>query len=260
MGSSGPSNVTYPSGSVSINPALREITGSNPERQDFIIGPNPATNFAGYFCARFSEPIVSFGTAVNGTLCEGENERNGTMLSGYARFSNGTKSVDVRVGVSFISVDQARKNLEAEIPDGTSLEETARVTREAWAEKLNRIQIEGASQDDLETVYTAFFHTLQVSDSFCFRRPCFQISLQYPYEQDEDGKYYSGYDETVHEGPSYTGYSNWVNCSVTPRVYSTYLSDTSQDIFRAQWGWLILFAPERIPGMVESMLHDYLEV
>lgn len=34
---------------------------------------------------------------------------------------------------------------------------------------------------------------------------------QYPYEQHEDGKYYSGYDDTVHEGDSYTGYSIWVN-------------------------------------------------
>lgn len=34
---------------------------------------------------------------------------------------------------------------------------------------------------------------------------------QYPYEQDEDGQYYSGYDDTVHEGDSYTGYSNWVS-------------------------------------------------
>jgi hypothetical protein len=33
-----------------------------------------------------------------------------------------------------------------------------------------------------------------------------------------------------------------------------------QDTFRAVWGWQILFAPERIPGMVQSMLQDYEEV
>lgn len=34
--------------------------------------------------------------------------------------------------------------------------------------------------------------------------------LEYPYEQSEDGKYYSGYDDKIHEGESYTGYSIWV--------------------------------------------------
>jgi putative alpha-1,2-mannosidase len=33
-----------------------------------------------------------------------------------------------------------------------------------------------------------------------------------------------------------------------------------QDTYRAEWAWLIIFAPERIPGMVQSMLQDYKEV
>lgn len=37
-----------------------------------------------------------------------------------------------------------------------------------------------------------------------------QCAMQYPYEQSEGGRYYSGYDDTVHEGLSYTGYSIWV--------------------------------------------------
>lgn len=34
----------------------------------------------------------------------------------------------------------------------------------------------------------------------------------------------------------------------------------TQDTFRAEWAWQILLAPERIPGMVQSMLQDYVEV
>ena len=33
-----------------------------------------------------------------------------------------------------------------------------------------------------------------------------------------------------------------------------------EDTFRAEWAWQILFVPERIPGMVQSMLADYQEV
>ncbi|KAI0051484.1 glycoside hydrolase family 92 protein [Auriscalpium vulgare] len=223
MGSDDPANVTYPFGSISINPAAREITGTNPERQDFIIGPNAAPSFRGYFVARFDVPFASWGTATNGTLYASERARNGTLLSGYATFAPHTRVVNVRVGVSFISIEQARRNVEAEVPNGTSLEKTAKKTRTEWAEKLDRIQVAGASDAELQTFYTGVFH-----------------SLQYPYEQHEDGKYYSGYDDAVHDGTSYTGYSIW-------------------DTYRAIWAWQILLAPERIPGMVQSMLQDYEE-
>ncbi|OSD01869.1 glycoside hydrolase family 92 protein [Trametes coccinea BRFM310] len=223
MGSDDPTNVTYPHGSIHIDPSRREITGHNPERQDFIIGPSPAPSFAGYFCVRFDVPFETFGVAQNGSVQENVASGSGALLSGFARFAPSTKRVDVRVGVSFISVDQARKNLDTEIPDGTTLEQTAERTRSAWAEKLDRVQVEGASQEESEIFYTGIFHT-----------------LQYPYEQDEDGHYYSGYDDKVHEGVSYTGYSIW-------------------DTFRAEWAWQILLAPERINGMVQSMLQDYVE-
>ena len=163
MGSADPTNVTYPLGSIAIDPTQREITGHNPERQDFIIGPSPAPRFAGYFCARFDTPFASFGIAQNGTNAEGAAEGRGAMLSGYARFARGTRRVEVRVGVSFISIEQARRNLDAEVPDGTALERTAERTRAAWAEKLDRIRIEGASEEESEVFYTAVFHALQVS-------------------------------------------------------------------------------------------------
>ncbi|CDO69453.1 Glycoside Hydrolase Family 92 protein [Trametes cinnabarina] len=223
LGSADPTNVTYPRGSILIDPRRREITGHNPERQDFIIGPNAAPGFAGYYCARFDAPFGGFGIAQNGTITENETHGDGAVLSGFARFAPGTKTVNVRVGVSFISIEQARRNVDKEIPDGTTIEETAEKTRAAWAEKLDRIKVEGASHEDAEVFYTGIFHT-----------------LQYPYEQDEDGHYYSGYDDAVHAGSSYTGYSIW-------------------DTFRAEWAWQILLAPERISGMVQSMLQDYKE-
>ncbi|KAF8574015.1 glycoside hydrolase family 92 protein [Ramaria rubella] len=210
-------------GDIAILPSSQEITGRNPERDDDILGPSRAPHFAGYFVSRFSAPFVSWGTATNSTLHENETARTDEQVMGYVRFAEDVKTVDVRVGVSFISVEQARANLEKEIPDGTSLEETAYGTRKAWAEKLDRISIEGATEENKTVFYTGFFHT-----------------LQYPYEVEEYGRYYSGYDDQVHEGPSYTGYSIW-------------------DTFRAEWAWEILFVPERLPGMVTSTLHDYTE-
>lgn len=163
MGSADPTNLTYPSGSVSIDAAARTITGRNPERQDFIIGPNPAPGWAGFFCARFDAPPASVGLAQNATLAENATRGDGALLAAYYRFAEGTTEVGVRVGVSFISEEQACSNVEREVPEGTSLEETARKTRAAWAEKLDRIQVEGADDDERKVFYTAVYHTLQVS-------------------------------------------------------------------------------------------------
>ncbi|KAG6846148.1 hypothetical protein H0H93_015732, partial [Arthromyces matolae] len=147
---------------------------------------------------------------------------SGSLLSAYVFFERGS-SVDIRVGTSFISINQARANIDAEIPDGTSFEDTVASTKAAWEEKLNRFKVEGANEVQQEVFYTGITH-----------------ALQYPYEQFEQGRYYSGYDGQVHNGQSYTGYSIW-------------------DTFRAEWAFLILFAPERLPGMVTSMLNDFSE-
>lgn len=167
-------------GDITILPHQQEISGRNPERQDDILGPFKASRFSGFFVARFSEPFQSWGTTTNSTLHEAETSRTDEQVMGYVRFRENITQVEVRVGVSFISIEQARKNLDREIPDGTPLEKTAYETRKAWADKLDRIQIDGATDEQKTVFYTGFFHT-----------------LQYPYEQDEDGQYYSGYDNNV---------------------------------------------------------------
>lgn len=164
MGSDDTSNVTYPSGSIFIDPSSRSISGHNPERQDFIIGPNAAPSFAGYFYARFSQPFSFWGTASNVTLHPNRTAHSvDPILSGFVQFANGTQEVEIRVGVSFISIEQAQKNLENETPDGVRLEDTAFMTRSAWKEKLEMIKLEGATEVNKTTFYTAFYHTLQVS-------------------------------------------------------------------------------------------------
>ena len=159
------SKIVFPWGTIFIDTEKREITGRNPERQDAIIGPisTPASGFNGYFCARFDTPFNSWGIAQNGTLHDGGMAGEGAALSAYVRFGEDVTTVDARIGVSFISIDQARRNLDKEIPDGTSLEETAKQTRAAWKDHLDRIQIDGATDDQKAIFYTAFYHTLQVS-------------------------------------------------------------------------------------------------
>ncbi|KAF5364297.1 hypothetical protein D9756_001133 [Leucocoprinus leucothites] len=244
-----PTNITFPVGTVSISQSTNEICGSSNERQDSIITPDsikePASHFKGFFCARFDIPlrgVNNTGLMANGSVLAGNMSTTGSMLSAFAMFQKASAvtrknfTVNVKVGTSFISEDQARRNIDLEIPDAPkdpnnsaerhpgSLEATAQTVRGLWAEKLDRIQIKGASEEDLEIFYTAAAH-----------------GLTYPSEQFEEDHYYSAYDNQVHKGPSYTGYSIW-------------------DTYRAAWAWVILFAPERVPGMVTSMLNDFKEV
>jgi putative alpha-1,2-mannosidase len=74
-----------------------------------------------------------------------------------------------------------------------TFEAIAQQTRSTWAEKLDRVAIEGATPEQLEVFYTAMVH-----------------AMTYPYEMHEYGRYYSAYDNMTHEGDSYNGYSNWV--------------------------------------------------
>lgn len=97
-----------------------------------------------------------------------------------------------------------------------------------WAEKLDLIQLTNATDDQLSIFYTSMYH-----------------ALQYPNEMMEHNAsgtfYYSGFDNAVHQGDhAYTGYSLW-------------------DTYRSEWAFINLFAPERVDGMIQSMLHGFVE-
>jgi hypothetical protein len=68
----------------------------------------PAKSFKGYFVARFSQRFSSGGTSLKGVLSD-EKQAEGKELSGWVGFPKGTFTVEVRMGVSFISIEQARR-------------------------------------------------------------------------------------------------------------------------------------------------------
>lgn len=68
----------------------------------------PAKSFKGYFVARFSERFDQAGISHRGKKKHGVFEGEGEVLAGYVTFARKTRVVDVRIGVSFISIEQAR--------------------------------------------------------------------------------------------------------------------------------------------------------
>jgi predicted alpha-1,2-mannosidase len=204
-------------GFVEVDSARHEIRGYNPDRMDAGLGPMLLKNFKGYFVVQFSKSFAGSGTYGPSAV-----ERR-PETGAYARFATTRGEViEARVGTSFISVDQARVNLAAEIP-GWEFASVRRALAARWNAKLREVGVEGATGDQRTMVYTALYH-----------------ALLYPREFSEYGHYYSAFDDSIHAGESYTAYSLW-------------------DTFRAEFSLQTLLAPERVDGMITALLQNYKE-
>jgi len=203
-------------GYAHVDPVAREITGFNPDRIDSGLGPMKLPNFKGYFVIQFSKPFADSGTYPS-------QPQPDLATGAFAKFhTTEGEVVEARIGTSFISLDQARKNLQAEIR-AWNFTAVQQLLRRQWNAKLGEISIEGATDDQRRIFYTGLYH-----------------SLLYPRTFSEHGRYYSAFDDKIHPGSSYTDYSMW-------------------DIFRAEFSLLTLVAPERIGGMTQALLQDYQE-
>ncbi|WP_167467534.1 GH92 family glycosyl hydrolase [Streptomyces rishiriensis] len=79
-------------------------------------------------------------------------------VTGYLRFNAGAdRAVTLRLATSLISVDQARDNLRREIPADTDFETVKSRAQQKWDRLLGRVEVEGASQDQLTTLYSSLY-------------------------------------------------------------------------------------------------------
>ena len=115
---------------------------------------------------------------------------NGKRLTISAR--DNRKVVEFRYGVSFISIEQAKKNLQAEIP-GWDFDKIKDQARARWNEALGQIQVEGGTPEQKRVFYTSLYR--------CYER---MVNIT------EDGKYYSAFDHQVHEDARPFYVDNWL--------------------------------------------------
>ena len=69
------------------------------------------------------------------------------------------ESISVKVGISYVSIENARKNMEAEQP-GFDFDKVRKAAREMWNKDLSRVEIEGGSKDERTIFYTGLYHLL----------------------------------------------------------------------------------------------------
>ena len=98
-------------GYVKINKTKNEIIGYNPDRMSAQISPD-LPNFKGYFVIQFDKPFKSFGTWDGDKVTASSIEQYGTRSGAYISFSSHKdEKVQARIATSFISIEQARKNM-----------------------------------------------------------------------------------------------------------------------------------------------------
>ena len=211
-----------PVASVRIIPERREVVGSNPAFRFYIATGQPA-GFSGHFVARFNTVFSDYGVWDRNEGLRKRRLAARGQPGAYVRFdARHRRTVLVKIGCSFTSIDEARRNLDAEIPDwdfGRVVEEG----RQAWQKALSVVEVEGGSQSDLRTFYTALYHALLLPRVF----------------SDADGSYvgFDG-DDSVHVARDFVYYDD----------YSLW------DTFRAEHPLLLLIQPQRVRDWVRSLL------
>ncbi|MEU7409249.1 GH92 family glycosyl hydrolase [Streptomyces sp. NPDC042638] len=79
-------------------------------------------------------------------------------VRGFLRFDAGAdRTVSLRLATSLISVDQAKDNLRQEIPQGASFDTVKAGAQRAWDGLLGKVEVEGATPDQLTTLYSGLY-------------------------------------------------------------------------------------------------------
>ena len=141
--------------------------GGNDVATDEIEGYNDTGGFCGtrspykvYFVARFSKPSASRGTW-SGTAIGPTTRRTGWDIGAYVSFATKAgEAIEVRLGLSYVSIANARANLDAEIPDARTFQQVRAAALARWNADLGRIDVTGGTAEQKKIFYTALYHAL----------------------------------------------------------------------------------------------------
>ena len=113
-----------------------------------------------YFSAVLNKKPVQVGTFVKDVVNPGKHQEKGPGAGLYMTFSTEEhEAVEVKVGLSYTSIENARFNRETEAADVT-FDQAKKNATDVWNESLSRIYVEGGKETDKVKFYTGLFHAL----------------------------------------------------------------------------------------------------
>ncbi len=189
-------------------------------------------NFANYFVLVFDKPFAAHGVWSPEEVKPGQTKLEGKQVGAFVKFDTSTiKVIGCKVASSFISQEQALRNLKNEI--GGADFDTVRQRAEArWNEALGRVKIEGGMPDQHRTFYSALYRSIVYPHRF------------HELNENQQPVYFSPYDGKVHEGVLYTDTGFWDSFRAAHPLYNLLFPEISAEILKAllsaydESGWL----------------------
>jgi predicted alpha-1,2-mannosidase len=206
-------------GKVRIIPDANEIEGSVRTLGTF------AKRYGGlntYFVARCSRPFAEHGTWTGDAFSPAQATAAGDAVGVELTFEKGRgpQQVELKVAISYVSIANARANLEAET-GAADFDQIFAKARDEWEQMLSRIRVEGGTDKQQTIFYTALYHSLLMPTVF----------------NDVNGDYL-GFDGQVHHASGFTYYTDM----------------SLWDTFRTTHPLYMLIAPREQRDMVVSLV------
>lgn len=206
---------------IRIEPQARRVIGYTRGNH----GGAPS-NFACYF-------VMELNCAIDGVICLNQQPQSDLLelaaerVAAAISFKNPSGQIEARIATSFISVDQARLNLQREVAH-RSFDDIRTHTSKEWERALGRIHAESDDIEQIRTLYSCMYRCHLFPRIF--------------HEQDSSGSliHYSPYDGKIHSGPLYTDNGFW-------------------DTYRTLYPLLCMLDPERVGEMLAGYLNAYQE-
>ena len=177
-----------------------------------------------YFVIQCSQPFEKATLVSNQKALEGK-EAEGTDLQALLKFKDRTSEpIVMKVGLSIVSVENARENLQAEV-EGFDFDAVKQAAYHTWNDAVSAIKVEGGTEEQKTNFYTALYHSMVVPNVV----------------SDVNGQY-RRHDQTIGQLPQGTV------------QYSTF---SLWDTFRAWNPMMTLIDTTLVTNMIHSFLHIY---
>lgn len=162
-------------GSARADGTVAEVDQTGPETRE-------------YFYAKFSQPLNSWQSWQGDEMSRGQKQAGDSIGIVSDSPTAAGFVIEVKVGISYISAEQARSNLEQDIPDW-NFDRAKAEARTAWVDALGAVKVDGGSERQRTIFYTALYRSLGRMTDIT-----------------EGGRYFSAYDHAVHSAEGHDFY------------------------------------------------------
>jgi len=156
-----------------------------------------------YFSAVFNQTLADWTVWQDDQRLDKAATAEGVDV-GVALAVDTASPVEIQIGLSYVDVEGARKNRQAEL-EGQDFDTIHAAARQAWVEKLDLVTIKGGTQEERIKFYTALYHTMLHPTLFT----------------DTDGRY-TGFDKQVHTASDFLYYTDFSLWDTYRNVHSLY--------------------------------------